>query len=57
MPEFKNVTLTWTQLTQLEQYIVAIKVIAKCPYGELKTEGGHVCIEWDESEVKFSLPD
>lgn len=57
MPELKNVTLTWKQLRLLEQYIAAIKVIAYCPYGELKGEGGHICIEWSESEVKFNLPE
>lgn len=57
MPEFLPVVVTWMQLKKLEQYIASLKVISHSPQGELKDGEGNVFIEWDETEVKFNLPE
>jgi len=55
MGETVNVTLTWPQLQKLERYISALRGISECPQGELKDKEGSLCIEFNETEVKFTL--
>lgn len=57
MPEFKNVTLTWTQFHKLGQLIKVVQLITTSPRGELKDGEGNTTIEWDENEVKFNIPE
>lgn len=57
MPEFKNITLTWQQLQKLKAYIITLGSISECPQGELRDKDGNICVEWNDTEVKFLLPE
>lgn len=50
-----SITLSWAQLLKLEKYISALRGITECPQGELKDKDGNLCIEFDDTEVKFTL--
>ena len=50
-------SLTWPQLNTLQDLFRNLKSADSVAKGELKNSDNVTLLEWDESEVKFTLPD
>ena len=52
-----TITLTWNQFRKLEKLLGILRTAEALPRGELKNEPDNLKLEWDDQEVKVTLPD